>query len=130
MNRNRFLTLLRFLHSNDNEQQITDANLYKITSVINHLRTVFGESLVPCQNLCIDESLVLWKGRLSFKQYIPSKRRRFGIKLFLLCDVHTGNISDFNCLYRCYYRYRENFSVGHFWFNSDNTVRTLLRSRS
>ena len=94
MSRNRFLSLLRFLHFNDNGQQTTDDNLYKIRPIINHLRDVFGEILVPYQNLCIDESLVLWKGRLSFKQYIPSKRRRFGIKLFLLCDVHTGIILD------------------------------------
>ena len=95
MSRNRFLSLLRFLHFNDNEQQTTDDNLYKIRPIINHLRNVFGEILVPYQNLCIDESLVLWKGRLSFKQYIPSKRSRFGIKLFLLCDVFTGIILDF-----------------------------------
>lgn len=43
----------------------------------------------------IDESLMLWKGRLSFKQYIPSKRHRFGVKLFVLCDCQTGFVLDF-----------------------------------
>ena len=33
---------------------------------------------------------MLWKGRLHFKQYIPSKRHRFGIKIFILCDCRTG----------------------------------------
>ena len=42
----------------------------------------------------IDESLVLFKERLVFKQYIPSKRHRFGIKLFVLCDCATGIILD------------------------------------
>lgn len=28
----------------------------------------------------IDESLILFEGRLGFKQYIPSKRHRFGLK--------------------------------------------------
>ena len=27
------------------------------------------------------------KGRLEFKQYIPNKRTRFGIKMFSLCEV-------------------------------------------
>ena len=27
------------------------------------------------------------KGRLGFKQYIPNKRARFGIKMFSLCEV-------------------------------------------
>ena len=38
---------------------------------------------------------MLYKGRLTFKQYIPSKRSRFGIKLFVLCDCKTGTILDF-----------------------------------
>ena len=41
------------------------------------------------KNLCIDESLMLWKGRLAFKQYIPSKRHRFGIKSFELVDCEN-----------------------------------------
>lgn len=39
----------------------------------------------PTDSLCIDESLVKCIGRLSFKQYIPNKRDRFGIKEFKLC---------------------------------------------
>lgn len=30
--------------------------------------------------------MVLWKGRLQFKQYIPLKRSRFGIKIYCLCE--------------------------------------------
>lgn len=45
--------------------------------------------------MCIDESIVEWKGRLSFKQFIPSKQHRFGIKLFVLCDCQSGYILDF-----------------------------------
>ena len=49
---------------------------------------------MPYQKLVIDESLVLWRGRLSFKQYIPSKRHRFGLKLFVLCDCKSGYVQD------------------------------------
>ena len=43
----------------------------------------------------IDESLIiLFKGRLVWKQYIPSKRHRFGIKIFVLCDCETGLILE------------------------------------
>ena len=38
------------------------------------------------KNLSIDEQLLLWKGRLGFKQYISNKRSRFGIKIFSLCE--------------------------------------------
>ena len=39
--------------------------------------------------------LRVWKGRLRFKQYIPLKRNRFGIKLFLIVDWETGFILGF-----------------------------------
>ena len=56
--------------------------------------------------MSIDKELLLWRGKLSFKQYISSKILRYGIKLFSLCDesgylcnsyVYLGkdtNISD------------------------------------
>ena len=58
------------------------------------LRKAFSQSFQPYQRLCIDESLLLYKGRLSFKQYIPSKRNRFGIKSFILSDCRTGFVQD------------------------------------
>ena len=48
----------------------------------------------PGKCLSMDKSLVLFKGRLSFKQYISSKRARFGIKLYQLC-TSNGILLDF-----------------------------------
>ena len=48
----------------------------------------------PTQNVVIDEILEKWKGRLSWKQYIPAKRERFGIMLFLLCESGSSYISN------------------------------------
>ena len=48
----------------------------------------------PGKSLSMDESLVLFKGRLSFKQYTSSKRERFGIKLYQLC-IFNGVLLDF-----------------------------------
>ena len=45
------------------------------------MRTVF----TPGRELSVDESLVLFKGRLKFRQFIRTKRARFGIKLYELC---------------------------------------------
>ena len=49
----------------------------------------------PAENVAVDEYLSLWKGRLSFKVYIPSKRERYGIKLFMLCESSTGYLTSF-----------------------------------
>ena len=90
MSRNRFQSILQFLHFADNSQY--DANdpkrdrLYKVRPVVDYLVKKFKPVYVPNKHICVDEELLLWKGRLSFKQYIPMKRSRFGIKMFSLCE--------------------------------------------
>lgn len=94
--RDRYILLLRNLHFADNkEQHNSNDRLFKIKTVVDYLKTAFRKSLHPGQNLCIDESLMLFKGRISYKQYIPSKRHRFGIKFFILSDCKTGYSLDF-----------------------------------
>jgi hypothetical protein len=95
MSSDRYILLLRLLHFNDNDTQTQGDRLHKLKPIVDHLRNTFKSIFTPFQNLCIDESLVLFKGRLLFKQYIPSKRHRFGIKVFVLCDCETGYILDF-----------------------------------
>lgn len=71
------------------------SRLYKIQMMIDHARQKFQHTFVPEGKLCIDESIVPFKGRLAIKQYLPKNRNRFGIKLFVLCDVESGFIIDF-----------------------------------
>jgi hypothetical protein len=94
MNRDRYVFLLRMLYFSE----ITTANsdkLIKIREFCNKFRFSFQNYFSPFSNLCIDKSLLLYKGRLSFKQYIPSKQNRFGIKSFVLCDCKTGYVLNF-----------------------------------
>ncbi|UYV61742.1 hypothetical protein LAZ67_1006248 [Cordylochernes scorpioides] len=95
MSRDRFFLILSVLHFNDNKTQIPGDKLHKLKPVVDHMKSAYKNAFKPFQDVCIDESLVLFKGRLGFKQYIPSKRKRFGIKLFVLCDVETKYILDF-----------------------------------
>ncbi|XP_008181189.1 piggyBac transposable element-derived protein 4-like [Acyrthosiphon pisum] len=95
ISRNRYLLLHQMLHFCNNENQEKGNRLFKLDVVLDEIRTNFKAGMVPFQNIVIDESLVLWKGRLSFKQFIKTKRHRFGIKFFVLCDVETDFILDF-----------------------------------
>src|SRR5688572_9759672 len=97
MKRNRYQLLLRFFHFNDNDKSpASDAvdvdRLYKIRPVIDHLFEKFQSVYGVDREISIDESLLLWKGRLLFKQYLPLKRSRFGIKLYKLCESNTGYV--------------------------------------
>ena len=93
--RDRFLMLLKYLHFSNKSNQVEGDRLHKIKPVINELRKKFKLLIIPYKNLCIEESLVLWKSRLAFKQFIPTKHHRFGIKAFVICDCQTGVVLDF-----------------------------------
>ncbi|KAF9419656.1 hypothetical protein HW555_003934 [Spodoptera exigua] len=40
----------------------------------------------PEKELSIDESMVGFRGRISLRQYIKSKRHKYGVKLYMLAD--------------------------------------------
>ncbi len=44
----------------------------------------------PGRDICIDEQLVPFRGRCSFRQYMPSKPGKYGLKIWALCDVQTS----------------------------------------
>jgi len=89
MSRNRFEEILRTLHLADNRFPSRDDRFWKFRNFYPRLIEEFQNSINPGK-LSVDETLVGFKGRLSFKQYIPSKRCRFGAKFFVLVDHHTN----------------------------------------
>ena len=95
----RFLLLSKFLHftNNDDTEDVSSVSqkLVKLWPVLQHIKNKFSSVYVPEEHVSIDESLMLWKGRLSWKQYIPSKRARYGIKSYEICESSTGYIWDF-----------------------------------
>jgi hypothetical protein len=97
MNRNRFAQLLPMLHFNDNEvadnQDQEIDKLHKIRPLMQKLLTRFQDVVNPGRNVCIDETMVPFRGRLKFKQYIKNKRHKFGIKLYKLC-LESGYTYD------------------------------------
>lgn len=91
MRRDRFQLLLRCLHfsNSDNEPDRSSPDydrLYKLRPIFESLQQSFQSVYDPDISLSIDEELVLWKGRLQFKQFLPLKRARFGIKIYCLCE--------------------------------------------
>ena len=86
MPRDRFSLLLKFLHFSNSEDAPADDILFKLRQVCDILRRQIQDVYIPDREISIDESMVLWRGRLMFRQYIPSKKHKYGIKLYELCD--------------------------------------------
>lgn len=88
MSRDRYLLIMRCLHFTanlPNTHQNMD-RLYKIRPILNYFTEKMRTVYYPNKNLSLDESMVLWKGRLLFRQYMPKKRHKYGIKIYMLTE--------------------------------------------
>ena len=64
-------------------------------AIFNKLNNSYAEYYSLTDHFAVDEIVVLFKGRVSFKQYIPKKHKQFGIKFYKLCDskVYTYSMT-------------------------------------
>ena len=90
MTRDRLLHILRFLHFADNSQRPHEGEeydrLWKLMTAFDTLNEAYTKFYKPSEHLAVDELIVKFQGRFIFKQYIPKKRKLFGIKIYKLCD--------------------------------------------
>lgn len=73
MPRDRYIQILSDLHFVDNKQKPT-TRLYKVEKVLELIKEKIMTHFYPYKNIVVDESMVLFKGRLGFKQYIKTKK--------------------------------------------------------
>ena len=67
--------------------------LLKIRNLFDILNDKFSKFYNPSEHLAVDEVIAKFKGRVIFRQYIPKKHKRVGIKIYKLCD-ETGYTYD------------------------------------
>jgi hypothetical protein len=90
MSLNRFETIRRFLHFNNNNAMLVRGGpnfdcLHKIRPLVDHLNSKY--SSIQCREyLSVDEQLCATKARSYLKQYLPAKPHKWGYKLFVLYD--------------------------------------------
>lgn len=93
MSEQRFRFLLRCIRFDDVRDRPMRSELDKFSPI----RELFERMVLSFQNyysasefLTIDEQLLAFRGRCSFRQYIPSKPSKYGIKTFALVDAKTA----------------------------------------
>lgn len=98
MSLRRFKTLLRCLRF-DNRSTRPERKQYDRLFPIRNILDVFVRNCQNCycvgENVTIDEMLPGFRGRCPFRQYIPSKPTKYGIKCFALVDakmMYTYNL--------------------------------------
>lgn len=90
MSRNRFMGIMRCLHFSKNPSSVGDPGygdrLHKIRYMQDYFNKRMEEVYYPEKELSLDESMVLWRGRLVFRQFIKGKKHKYGMKLYLLAE--------------------------------------------
>ena len=89
MKHDRYFGILSNMHANDNKAVPADNKhkLVKLRPVIQMLNLKYQTLTSPCHWQSIDESMVLFKGRSSIKQYNPMKPIKRGYKLWCRSDM-------------------------------------------
>lgn len=86
MSRNRFEILMKMWHFSNNEECPENDRLHKLRPLLQKLQEKFSSLYIPGETVCVDESMIPFRGRLIFKQYLPNKAHKYGVKEFKLCS--------------------------------------------
>ena len=86
MTKNRFEELSCYLHFSDSSKEPARGDrdydrLYKVRTVLDYVRNKCEMNFMPTKNISVDEGMVGFRGKLSFRQYMPAKPTKYGIKV-------------------------------------------------
>ena len=101
MSRNRFMKLNQYFHLRDTSaapgrDEPGYDPLFKLRTFIDMLLPLFRDNFNLGRDLSVDEAMIGFKGRLFFKQYLPMKPIKWGVKMWMLCDSETGYCKSFD----------------------------------
>ena len=87
---NRFENILRFPRFDDRRTRAERHETDKLAA-FRDIWTMFTARLPmmyrPDMDMTVDEQLVSFRGRCSFRQYIPSNPGKYGLKIFWNCNL-------------------------------------------
>ena len=101
MIKNRFEEISQFFHLNNSSEEHARGKenfdrLYKcrpaLTSILRNAQRCYS----PKKNISIDEGMKAFKGGLSFRQYLPAKPTKYGIKVWMAADASNGYVKNFS----------------------------------
>lgn len=91
MPRNRFLQIWRCWNFGDN----SEANIFKVELVLKYFLEKFRNIYKPGQNICVNEGMIPWRGKLSFRTYNPKNIIKYGLLVRMVSESKSGYIVNF-----------------------------------
>ena len=95
MSRDKFMNILSFFHLCDNDNYVPRGqagynSVYILGIVYSVVTEKFSSVWKPGKNICIDEGMIPFRGKVHFKVYNPDKPDKYGVKSYQLCDSSNG----------------------------------------
>jgi len=69
------------------EQDKEYQNLCNLREVFNSFNKAHSDFYNSSSHVVVGKVIVIFDGKVICRQYIPSKRKNFGIKIYILCDI-------------------------------------------
>ena len=95
----RYEKLCQYLHvsdkANEPNQQGNYDKLYKIWPVLTMTQNNFKECYKPRKHQAIDEAMIVFKGHLSYTQYLPPKPIKHGIKVWMTYNSESAYLHEY-----------------------------------
>ena len=100
MQRERYEKINQYFHCNDVSQNPPRRapghdKLCHVRPVLDEIGDKCVENYHPFREQSVDEGMIAFKGRLSFKQYLPAKPTKFGIKVWERASPKNGYCHEF-----------------------------------
>ena len=96
MSRRRYEKLVEYFHCSIATEENAGDKLAKVRPLITLCDGKFVECFAPSRDLSVDEAMIRFDGWLAWKQYMPKKPVKWGMKLWCLCDANTGYCLEFS----------------------------------
>ena len=96
----RFNKLCQYFHANDSttnpgQGEPGHDRLHHVRPLIDIVNERCLKQYNPHQNTSIDEAMIAFRGRLGFRQYLPAKPTKYGIKVWMRADSENGYCNEF-----------------------------------
>lgn len=152
MNITRFEMIQRFMRFDDSIRRRSNRTI-PLLQPIGQMMDVVNRNLAsiyqPYENVTIDEQLKSFRGRCKFRQYMPAKPAKYGLKFWwitdsktsfpLKCDIYTGSETSatdhgraydvVNYLMRKYINVGRNLTIDNY-FTSVDLAQNMLGKRT
>lgn len=89
MSRNRFTDLIRHIRFGDRNERDREDRFAPIRRVFTLIDASCRRHYTAGPVLTVDESIIPFRGRCRFRQYLPAKSSKYGLKIFCLVEPAT-----------------------------------------